>query len=175
MSEPVPDVPRCGGPEEWQHNPATASSCPTTSLVASRPSKSRGYCLVSAFPLLPSPLQELLAWPPRSRLAVSNCFSFGIWVVVFVQLVNHVWLCDPMDCSRSDRPSLSPGVCSYSCSLSWWCHPTISSSVAPFSCPQSLPMSGSFPVSWLFPSGGQRTGASASASSFQWVFKVDFL
>ena len=49
------------------------------------------------------------------------------------------------------------------CPLSWWCHPTISS-VARFSCLQSFPASGSFPVSQLFPSGGQSVGASASAS-----------
>ena len=62
-------------------------------------------------------------------------------------------------------PSLSPGVCSNSCPLSWWCHPTISSSVAPFSsCPWSFPPSGSFPMSHLFISGGQSTGASTSAS-----------
>ena len=62
-------------------------------------------------------------------------------------------------------PSLSPGVCSDSCPLSQWCHPSISSSVVPFSsCPQSFPASGSFPVSQLFPSGGQSIGASASAS-----------
>ena len=62
-------------------------------------------------------------------------------------------------------PSLSPGVCSNSCPLSWWCHPTISSSVALFSsCPQSFPASESFPVSQLFKSGGQIIGASALAS-----------
>ena len=62
-------------------------------------------------------------------------------------------------------PSLSPGVCSDSCPLSRWCHPTISSSVAAFSSgPQSFPASGSFPVSWLFSSGGQSIGTSASAS-----------
>ena len=61
--------------------------------------------------------------------------------------------------------SLSPRVCSNSCPLSQRCHPTISSSVAPFSfCPQSFPTSGSFPVSQLFASDGQRIGASASAS-----------
>ena len=61
--------------------------------------------------------------------------------------------------------SLSSGVCSDSCLLSQWCHPTISSSVIPFfSCPQSFPASGSFPVSLFFTSGGQSTGASASAS-----------
>ena len=62
-------------------------------------------------------------------------------------------------------PSLSPRACSNSCPLSWWCHPTISSSVIPFSsCLQSFPALGSFPVSWPFTSGGQRIGASASAS-----------
>ena len=50
-------------------------------------------------------------------------------------------------------------------SLSWWCHPVISSSVAPFSaCPQSCPASGSFPVNWLLTSGDQSIRASASAS-----------
>ena len=58
---------------------------------------------------------------------------------------------------------LSPGICSNSCPLSQWCHPTLLSSVAPFSfCPQSLPASGSFPMSQLFTSGGQIIGASAS-------------
>ena len=62
-------------------------------------------------------------------------------------------------------PSPSPGVCSHSCSLSQWCHPAISCSVAPFSsCPQSFPASGSFPISQLFSSGGQGIGVSASAS-----------
>ena len=79
----MPDVPRCGGPEEWQHNPTTASSCLTTSLVASRLSKSRDYCLVSAFPLLPSPLQELLTWPPHSRLVVSNCLQLAFELLLF--------------------------------------------------------------------------------------------
>ena len=54
-------------------------------------------------------------------------------------------LCDPMDCSaRLPCPSLSPGVCSDSCLLSRWCYPNILFSVAPFSCPQSFPASGSF-------------------------------
>ena len=61
--------------------------------------------------------------------------------------------------------SPSPRACSNSCPLSQCCLPTISSSVTPFSCClPSFPASGSFPVSWLFTSGGQRTGASASAS-----------
>ena len=68
--------------------------------------------------------------------------------------------------SRLPCPSLSPGVCSNSCPLRQWCHPTISSSVTLFSCLQSFPASVSFLVSWLFTSGGQSTGASASASVF---------
>ena len=61
--------------------------------------------------------------------------------------------------------SLSPRVCSNSCPLNQWCYPIISSSVTPFSsCPPSFPASGSFPRSWLFASGGQSIGASASAS-----------
>ena len=76
-------------------------------------------------------------------------------------------LCDSMDCSihRLPCPSLSPGACSNPCPLGRWCHPTISSSVVPFSfCLQSFPASGSFPGSWLFASSGQSIGASASAS-----------
>ena len=61
-------------------------------------------------------------------------------------------------------PSLSPRVCSDSCTLSQWCHPAVSSSVITFSSrPHSFPASGSFPVSWLLVSGGQSIGASASA------------
>ena len=61
-------------------------------------------------------------------------------------------------------PSLSLGARSNSCPLNQWCHPTISSSVDPFSsCPQSFPASGSFPISQLFTSGGQSTRALASA------------
>ena len=66
--------------------------------------------------------------------------------------------------ARFPRPSPSPGACSNLCSLNQWCHPTISSSVIPFFCLQSFPVSGSFPVSWLFASDGQSIGASASAS-----------
>ena len=64
--------------------------------------------------------------------------------------------------ARLPHPSPSPRACSDSCPLSQWCHPTISSSVTPF-CPQSFPASESFPVSWLFASGGQSIGALASA------------
>ena len=67
--------------------------------------------------------------------------------------------------SRPPCPSPTPGVYSNSCPSNWWCHPAISSSVVPFSsCPQSLPASGSFPMSQLFTWGGHSIGVSASAS-----------
>ena len=69
--------------------------------------------------------------------------------------------------ARLPCPSPSPRVCSDSCPLSWWCHPTILPSVVPFSsCLQSFPAPGSFPMSQVFASGGQSTEASASASVF---------
>ena len=75
-----------------------------------------------------------------------------------VQLFTTSWTAA---CQASLSPT--PGACSNSCPLSQWCHPTVSSSVIPFSsCPQSLPASGSFPMSPLFASGGQSIGASAS-------------
>ena len=76
-------------------------------------------------------------------------------------------LCNLMNYSTQDLPvhHQAPGVYPNSCPSSRWYHPAISSSVVPFSsCPQSLPASGSFPMSQLFASGGQNTGVSASAS-----------
>ena len=67
--------------------------------------------------------------------------------------------------ARPPCPSPTPWVYPNSCPLSRWCHPTTSSSVAPFSsCPQSFPASGSFQMSQLFAWGGQTIGVSASVS-----------
>ena len=67
--------------------------------------------------------------------------------------------------ARPPCPSPTPGVYPHPCPSSRWCHPTISSSVVPFSCcPQSFPASGSSPMSQLFALGGQSFGVSASAS-----------
>ena len=67
--------------------------------------------------------------------------------------------------TRPPCPSPTPGVHPNPCPLSQWCHPIISSSVAPFSCcPQSFPAWGSFPMSQLFASGSQSIGVSASTS-----------
>ena len=67
--------------------------------------------------------------------------------------------------ARPPCPSPTPGVYPNPCPLSRWCHPTISSSVIPFSsCPQCFPASGSFPMSQVFTWGGQSIGVSASTS-----------
>ena len=81
-----------------------------------------------------------------------------------VQLLSCVWLfaTDGLQYATPPCPSPTPSVYSNSNPLSWWCHPTISSSVIPFSsCLQSFPASRSFPMSQLFASGGQSIGASA--------------
>ena len=204
----------------------------------------------------PAPPQEIRIsrWPAARRDCPSKETAgppiLGLWSaqMLFISLLSHVWLCDPVDCrlpgssahgalqarrlewvivslSRGSsqtrdqsrvsciscsggqvlhcwaageapvKPSVqfssvqfsrsvvssslqsqglqparppcqlpTPGVYSNSC-LSWWCHPTIWSSVVPFSsCPQSFPASGSFQMSQLFASGGQSIGVSASAS-----------
>ena len=89
--------------------------------------------------------------------------------VLFLQfscsvMSDSLWPHEPQH-ARPPCPSPTPRVNSNSCPLSRWCHPTISSSVVPFSsCPQSFPASGSFPMSQLFTSSGQGTGVSASTS-----------
>ena len=86
-------------------------------------------------------------------------FSNVMYCIVVVQLLVHAQL---FETPWLPHPSPSPRVCSDSGTLSPWCHPITSSSVIPFSCLQSFPASGSFPMSQLFASGDQSTGASAS-------------
>ena len=83
-----------------------------------------------------------------------------------VQSLSRVSLfATPWTAARQTSLSIScPGVYANPCPLSQWCHPAISSSVTPFSCPQSVPALGSFTVSQLFAWGGQSNGVSASAS-----------
>ena len=91
----------------------------------------------------------------------------NIMYVSSVQLFRHVQLFATHGLQHTRFPCPSPTLwaCSNSCPSCWWCHPTISSSVVPFSsCLQSFPASGSFPRSQFFASGGQSIGASASAS-----------
>ena len=83
-----------------------------------------------------------------------------------------------LQCTRVSCTSPTPGACSNS-RLSRWCHPTLSSSVIPFSsCLQSFPVSGSFPMSQFFASGSQWLISvlelQLQHQSFQWVFRTDF-
>ena len=97
---------------------------------------------------------------------ICNSFIFlaqfsSVQSISYVQLFVTPWL----QHARLPCPSLSPGLCSNSCLLSWWYHPTISSSVVPFSSSlQSFVASGSFQMSQLFASGGQSIEISASVS-----------
>ena len=97
--------------------------------------------------------------------------------VVIVQSLSRFWLfvTNPMICSiPATSPSLSPRVCSGSCPLSQWCHPTISSSVAPFSsCPQSF--LASFPMSCLFTSDQMGKVLELQSQCLQWICRIDFL
>ena len=95
------------------------------------------------------------------------------WIILLytsvssVQSLSHVRLCNPMNHSMPGLPvhHQLPESTKNPRPLSRWCHPTISSSVVPFSsCPQSFPTSGSFQMSQLFTSGGQNIGVSASTS-----------
>ena len=100
-------------------------------------------------------------------LACYQCIYLLERVSQWVQSLSGVWLWDPhgLEAARLSCPLPTPRACSNSCPLSWWCHPTISSSVVPFSsCLQSFPASEFFPVSQFFTSGGQSIEVSASTS-----------
>ena len=113
---------------------------------------------------------ELLSrqWAERSLGILFTCSRPGKGPVKFSSVAQSCWiLCDPHGLQHSRPPCQlpTPGVYPNSCLLSWWCHPTISSSVIPFSsCLQSFPASGYFQINQLFSSGGQNIGVSASTS-----------
>ena len=111
-------------------------------------------------------MQRTNVWMPREKCGWWDELEDWNW---------HIYCCSGTvvsDCLRPYElqhtrlacPSPSPRACSNSCPLIWRYHPTISSSVIPFSCLQSFPASGSFPVSQFFASCGQSIGVSASAS-----------
>ena len=100
---------------------------------------------------------------PSLFIILPSCMVFDrSLLLLFSQLCPT--LCNPhgLQYARLPYPSPSPGVCSNSCPLSRLCHPTIWSCHPFFSCLQSFPASGSFQMSWLFASGDQSIGASAS-------------
>ena len=130
-----------------------------------------------------APTLEFLSQWMRARTCVFNkfsgdvhaaCLEVTLWeplfyIIVVVQSLSHVQLfAIPWTTAHQASLSIpcpSPRICSDSHPLSQWCHPTISSSVVPFSsCLQSFPASGSFSMSQLFAAGSESIGASASAS-----------
>ena len=111
-----------------------------------------------------------IQWTITQPCKRMKSFHFNNWInlegVQSVQSLSCVQLFAPWIAeARLPCPTQTPGACSNSCPSSWWCHWTISSSVVPFSsCLQSFLASRSFQMSQFFSSGGQRIGASASAS-----------
>ena len=156
----------------FQH-PSIVSPCQFSSVAQSCPNL-RSHGLQHARLPCPSPTPRACSnsqnrqytgqiYPPST-----NCFQFP-QTFSSVQFSRSVMSESLPPCglqhARPPCPSSTPGVYSNSCPLTWWCHPTISSSVIPFSSHyQSFPAPGSFPMSQLFASGGQSIGVSASAS-----------
>ena len=114
------------------------------------------------------------------KLTRLNCLTmaFGLHQFSSVQSLSCVWLfATPWTAARQASLSFTISqTCSNSCPLSQWCHPTISSSVVPFSSRlQSFPASGFFPVSQFFTSGGLQHQLQLQHQSFHWIFRTDFL
>ena len=110
-------------------------------------------------------------WPDSVKYNKAHRITPCGWILWYANYISVQFSCSVVANSfrphglqhtRPPCPSPTPGVYSNSCPLSRWCHPTISSSVIPFSCPQSFPISGSFQMSQLFASRGQYIGVSAS-------------
>ena len=124
------------------------------------------------------------AKPPQKPLCVCVCVCVFFFRLFY--LTSHCSCCSSgcqscptlqyhgLQHTRIPCPSPSPKVCSNSCPLSRWCHPTISSSVTPFSsCLQPFPASGPFPMSGC--SHQVAKVLELQHQSFQWIFRTDFL
>jgi len=120
------------------------------------------------------------SWILCYKTRPSSSFILHLECFILLLLFSHSVVSDSLwphglQHARLPCPSPSPGACSNLCPLSWWCHTTILSSVIPFSsCLQSFPASGSFLMNWLFASGGQSIGTSASASVLPMNIQVWF-
>ena len=108
--------------------------------------------------------------PPIARMPFLDFLKFSLLLFSLSVMSDSLWP-HGLQHPRLPCPSLSPRAFSNSCPLSWWCHPTILSSVVPFSsCLQSFPASESFPVNWFFISGGQSIEASVLPMNLQGWF-----
>ena len=121
--------------------------------------------------------QKTLGTLLNLSLCLWVCFYLYICSVQFKSVMSDSLWPHGLQHSRPPCPSPTPGACSNTRPSSGWCHPTISTSAIPFSsCLRSFTASGSFPMSQLFESGGQSTGASVFAetqvqSLVQWIFR----
>ena len=140
---------------------------------------------------LGSNTSRLTSWlsshPTHHRHMLSEwSFFFNVDLIMLITFLsvqfsrsvvsNYLWPRGLQNTRLPCPPSPTPRVYSTSCPLSWWCHPTISSFIVPFSsCPQSFPASESFPRSRFFVSVGQSIGASASVSVLPVNIRTNFL
>ena len=117
-------------------------------------------------------MSKTFAWQKKMHVLLIDISSMPSILPDFCCYCSIAKLCPTLQThglqhTRLPCPPPSPRAFSNPCPLSQWCHPTISSSVTPFSsCPQSFPASRSFPISWLFTSGGRSIRVSASTSVF---------
>ena len=152
----------CGGSGRWRHPTISSSVAPFSSCLQS------ALCSHISPPLEPPshPTHNPTSLGQNRAPSCAPCAMQQLPTLSFSRSVmfDSLWS-HRLQPTRLPCPSTPPRVCSKSCPLSHGCHPTISSSVIPFSsCLQSFPASGSFQMSWLFASGDQSIGASASAS-----------
>ena len=120
---------------------------------------------------------------PAHRIALkwNQQHSLAMNLIFFIQFSSVTQSCltlrpHGLQHARLPCPSPTPGACSNSCPLSQWCHPTISSSVVPFSsCLQSFPASAFLPMTQFFASGGQVLKFQLQHQSLQWIFRTDIL
>ena len=151
--------------ERWKWSHCRARLLATPWIAAHQAPPSIGFSRVTSKFLVATVLHIerntpcFYRWLPQSSRGLdgSHFESLSLLSVQFSRSVmsNSLWP-HGLQHNRPPCPSSNPGVYSNSCPLSWWCHPTISSSVIPFSsCLQSFPASGSFQMSQLFASGGQ--------------------
>ena len=156
----------------WNNYKVYHEICGWLTLLCNLPDYSNKYPPFVPGAWFEGPLWKFLNTSSASTMFKALCLILKTQLLLFIESVQfsrsvvsdslrpHEW-----QHPRPPCPSPTPRVHSNSRPSSWWCHPAISSSVVPFSsCPQSLPASGSFPMSQLFTWGGQSIGVSASAS-----------
>ena len=165
--------PPCPSPTPGVH----PNSCPSSQWChpAISPFVIPFSCCRQSLPASESfPMSQLFAWHTNSSL--QRCLlPTTVSIVVIVQSLSRVQLFAPhgLQHARLPRPSLFPRVCSNSCPLSLWCHPTISSPVAPFSsCPQSFPVSGFFQWAGFLHQVAKVLELQLQHQSFQWILEL---